>query len=748
MKMLNNIKAFNKSIIVLSLGLALTACGSDLNEVVPTPESTPVVNNVPSITSTSVDAATAGTDYSYTLAATDADGDTLIMSATTLPDWLMFDAASGVLSGMPADTDGGDSAIVLVVSDGTDEVTQSFTITVTVPEPVNTAAVITSTAVTSATVGQAYSYTLTATDVDEDMLTMSATVPGGLSWLSFDAETGVLSGTPASGDVMATSISLTVNDGTDDTTQTFTITVVASGVTGGINVLANLYDDAVTGDIIFDSYNPEGAIAATEMAEGDRGNVIEVVKTGAVGNWYLNSSTTPFDISGYDADSELVFDMYVVSADAGVELYIKLDSGWPNVSDVVVDTSLMGEWQEVRINLQTLLADGNAFSAGAFADATNIVNPFVMEPTGVMTVKFDNIRYESTGGDTGGDTGGSDPVATGDVNLYDDAVTGDIVFDSYNPEGAIAATEMAEGDRGNVIEVVKTGAVGNWYLNSSTTPFDISGYDADSELVFDMYVVSADAGVELYIKLDSGWPNVSDVVVDTSLMGEWQEVRINLQTLLADGNAFSAGAFADATNIVNPFVMEPTGVMTVKFDNIRYESTGGDTGGDPEPGTIGGITDIGDTGYVTNGGFESGDLTGWATDGAGTLSAMQDDLSTWLVKIVAGEAQNPSIVQAKIGEGVITAGQALTVSFDMKGSAGPGGVINAILYSEDPSGVSKTDLLLGGAVPNADWTAYSFDVTAGDLVGFGVSLRLEPVCGAVAGCTATAYFDNVSITAQ
>jgi hypothetical protein len=341
--------------------------------------------------------------------------------------------------------------------------------------------------------------------------------------------------------------------------QVDNVRIVAAGDSNGnTKVVANLYEDAVTGDIVFNSYNPDSFVTATEITEGDRGNVIEVVKTGGTGNWYLDSSAAPFDISGYEAGSELVFDMYVVSADAGVELYIKLDSGWPNVSDVVVDSSTMGEWQEVRINLQTLLADENAFSAGGFADATNIINPFVMEPTGIMTVKFDNIRYESPDN------------SEVEITLYDDVVTGDIIFNSYNPDGFVSTVEMAEADRGNVIEVVKTGGTGNWYLDSSTIPFDISSYGPFSELVFDMYVVSADAGVELYIKIDSGWPNVSDVVVDSSTVGEWQEVRINLQTLLADENAFSAGGFADATNIINPFVMEPTGVMTVKFDNIRY----------------------------------------------------------------------------------------------------------------------------------------------------------------------------------
>ncbi|MFB1014134.1 MAG: hypothetical protein QMC51_00560, partial [Alteromonadaceae bacterium] len=82
-----------------------------------------------------------------------------------------------------------------------------------------------------------------------------------------------------------------------------------------------------------------------------------------------------------------------------------------------------------------------------------------------------------------------------------------------------------------------------------------------------------------------------------------------------------------------------------------------------------------------------------------------------------------------------------------KGSAGESGVVTALLYTEDSSGVSKTDNLLT-APPTADWKTYTYDVTAGDKVNFGMSIRLSPACGAVAGCTVTAYFDNVSITAQ
>ena len=399
MKMLNNIKTFNKSIIVLSLGLALTACGSDLNEVVPTPEPTPVVNTAPSITSTSVDAATAGTDYSYTLAATDADGDTLIMSATTLPDWLMFDAASGVLSGMPADTDGGDSAIVLVVSDGTDEVTQSFTITVTVPEPVNTAPTITSSANTNGTVDVSYTYTLAATDADGDSLEWSSVILP--VWSTFDTSTGVLSGTPD--EAGSNSVELMVSDGTDSFSQAFTIVVdEASSQTVELVIFENtaqaewaLWDccagstpSVETDDVDHDQVAEFDVLGSAETVQGFTARD----SAGAVGG-------TVFDASAFAATGTLSFEMKVVTAaPAGATWILKLESAdaATNTGDYPLSNSNEGQapatdvWQTYTFDLADLA------TAGLDLSAIDVVMVFPAWGTGAGAVyRIDNVMINT-----------------------------------------------------------------------------------------------------------------------------------------------------------------------------------------------------------------------------------------------------------------------------------------------------------------------------------------------------------------
>ena len=129
----------------------------------------------------------------------------------------------------PAADMNGQSAITITV---TDDVGLSdsdvFTLTVT---PVNDAPYFTSTPVETATVGELYTYAITADDVDlaheGDVLTITAsTAPVWLTLSDNGNGTASLSGTPAEADLGDHAVSLLVRDsgGLTDT-QTFTITV-------------------------------------------------------------------------------------------------------------------------------------------------------------------------------------------------------------------------------------------------------------------------------------------------------------------------------------------------------------------------------------------------------------------------------------------------------------------------------------------------------------------------------------------
>ena len=128
----------------------------------------------------------------------------------------------------------------------------------------NVVPVITSVPATNATQDKAYSYTLLAADAEGSALTYSgATVP---SWLSFNAGSGVLSGTPTGANVGSHPVTLRVSDGESASEQSFSIEVVRavsgydawaaqqSEVIGAPNVdhdgdsRNNLYEYALNGD--------------------------------------------------------------------------------------------------------------------------------------------------------------------------------------------------------------------------------------------------------------------------------------------------------------------------------------------------------------------------------------------------------------------------------------------------------------------------------------------------------------------
>ena len=83
---------------------------------------------------------------------------------------------------------------------------------------------ITSGASASATVGQSFSFSITATGYPAPSLTKSGTLPKGLTYHS---ATGTISGTPAAGSQGTYLIVFTAKNSTGSVQQAFTLTVQA-----------------------------------------------------------------------------------------------------------------------------------------------------------------------------------------------------------------------------------------------------------------------------------------------------------------------------------------------------------------------------------------------------------------------------------------------------------------------------------------------------------------------------------------
>jgi len=179
-------------------------------------------NDAPTITSIPDTVALEDVLYSSAITAADIDiGDTLIFSAPLpLPTWLLFDAATQVLSGTPTNDEVGFHSVTLRVTDGTVNVDTTFTIRVANE---NDAPTFTSVPITTGQQGTLYTYTAIAEDIDGDTLVFSAPVLP--IWLNFDPVTHVLSGTPDNNHTGDQSVSLMINDGTVDVFQSFVIDV-------------------------------------------------------------------------------------------------------------------------------------------------------------------------------------------------------------------------------------------------------------------------------------------------------------------------------------------------------------------------------------------------------------------------------------------------------------------------------------------------------------------------------------------
>ncbi|MFQ3191631.1 MAG: hypothetical protein ACI936_002772, partial [Paraglaciecola sp.] len=342
-------------VLISGLVFGMAACGND--DLAP-PPSPPAANNAPVISSTALTAANEGQAYTYTFTATDADGDALTRAATTIPAWLTFDAATGVLSGTPADTDVGNHDVTLTVTDGTDTATDSFTIVVTAASD-QIAPTFTSTPVTTGNVGDAYSYTATAEDANFDALEFSeVTVP---AWALFDAASATLSGTPdAEGSY---DVEILVSDGTDSVSQSFSIVVAPAP-----EVVLSVFENTVLAEWAPWACCDNGIEPSVVTDDAEHDQAIEFgVTTGTVQGFTARDADgaaggMPFDASAFADGGFLTFELKLVTqATSGPrDWFIKLEADNNSSAAELPLTSapVVGEWQTYTYSLADLATQG------------------------------------------------------------------------------------------------------------------------------------------------------------------------------------------------------------------------------------------------------------------------------------------------------------------------------------------------------------------------------------------------------
>ncbi|MCG8313491.1 MAG: putative Ig domain-containing protein [Pseudomonadales bacterium] len=137
-------------------------------------------NTAPDITSTPATNATEASNYTYQVAATDAEGDALTYSLSTAPTGMAI-SSLGLVEWTPSFAQVGSHPVAVSVTDARGaSTTQTFSLVVAALP--NEAPVITSVPVTQTVEGEAYTYQVTATDDHGDTLTYQLTeAPSGMA---------------------------------------------------------------------------------------------------------------------------------------------------------------------------------------------------------------------------------------------------------------------------------------------------------------------------------------------------------------------------------------------------------------------------------------------------------------------------------------------------------------------------------------------------------------------------------------
>jgi hypothetical protein len=175
------------------------------------------VNDPPKIITQDIDFILVGEDYSVTYEATDVDNVPKELEwefNSNAGPWLIRSEAVGWLHGTPKEADVGVYWVNVTVSDPDAAIDfHNFTLTVEMPPIINLNPQIKGENVLEIEAGKEYKATFTATDDRTAVVNLTWVLDSNASWLSFDAETGNLTGSPTVADIGVYNVTLNVSDG-------------------------------------------------------------------------------------------------------------------------------------------------------------------------------------------------------------------------------------------------------------------------------------------------------------------------------------------------------------------------------------------------------------------------------------------------------------------------------------------------------------------------------------------------------
>ncbi len=343
---------------------------------------------------------------------------------------------------------------------------------------------------------------------------------------------------------------------------------VVSPPLGQMSVLP-LYPAVGQSRLSMQSYNPDGTFSFKQL-QLDGQPVLHIDKTGANGNWYLQYGTAAdlLNLSQWQRYGVLSLEARILSAAPGAELLIKIDSGWPAVSDMTaaLDTSQTG-WQQLQLQLSELEAKGNRYAAGQQASLTRLKNLLVLEPTGAMSVQLRNVhwRYQIE----------QLPF----LSIFEESVAAPFQLAAYAAKGQVLleTVNAAEHAHGKVLQLSFQTDEAVAYLQSiasssqATTTYDLSAYRT---LSFDLKVVHDPRLQKSYmLKMDCQHPCSSgDFLLPAPAdVGVWSHYDIDLRSLQQH-----RGSTLDLTKVDTPLVIFPQwgqqqGVV-LQLDNVVLKS--------------------------------------------------------------------------------------------------------------------------------------------------------------------------------